>query len=115
MFTVCHCVAGEKALADAGIPYSAIEQACVGYVYGKSMSGGFHNMYHLETTFSENYTNYTLVMKYLNIYSTRRLHMWTESHISQLGPDWHPHRERQQQLLHRLHRALHGTAARFGW
>uniref|UniRef100_A0A8C5HWZ3 Sterol carrier protein 2 n=1 Tax=Gouania willdenowi TaxID=441366 RepID=A0A8C5HWZ3_GOUWI len=25
--------AGEKALADAGVPYSAIEQACVGYVY----------------------------------------------------------------------------------
>lgn len=40
--------------------------------------------------------------------------MWTESHISQLGPDWHPHRERQQQLLDRLHRALHGTAARSG-
>lgn len=26
---------GQKALADAGVPYSAIEQACVGYVYGK--------------------------------------------------------------------------------
>jgi len=26
---------GQKALADAGIPYSAVEQACVGYVYGK--------------------------------------------------------------------------------
>ncbi|KAF3858680.1 hypothetical protein F7725_011881 [Dissostichus mawsoni] len=26
--------AGQKALADAGVPYSAIEQACVGYVYG---------------------------------------------------------------------------------
>lgn len=35
-FTICHCVTGEKALADAGIPYSAIEQACVGYVYGKN-------------------------------------------------------------------------------
>ncbi|XP_056912126.1 sterol carrier protein 2 isoform X1 [Takifugu flavidus] len=31
--------AGEKALADAGIPYSAIEQACVGYVYGDSTCG----------------------------------------------------------------------------
>lgn len=30
-----HPVLGEKALADAGIPYSAVEQACVGYVYGK--------------------------------------------------------------------------------
>lgn len=40
-FTVCHCVAGEKALADAGIPYSAIEQACVGYVYGKNAALGF--------------------------------------------------------------------------
>ncbi|KAG7227226.1 hypothetical protein INR49_013886, partial [Caranx melampygus] len=29
--------AGEKALADAGIPYSAIEQACVGYVYGMTL------------------------------------------------------------------------------
>lgn len=38
VFTVCHCAAGEKALVDAGIPYSAIEQACVGYVYGKCMS-----------------------------------------------------------------------------
>lgn len=26
---------GQKALADAGIPYSAVEQACVGYVYGE--------------------------------------------------------------------------------
>ncbi|KAM8727775.1 sterol carrier protein 2 isoform 2-T2 [Acanthopagrus schlegelii] len=31
--------AGEKALADAGIPYSSIEQACVGYVYGDSTCG----------------------------------------------------------------------------
>ncbi|XP_031610722.1 sterol carrier protein 2 [Oreochromis aureus] len=31
--------AGERALADAGIPYSAIEQACVGYVYGDSTCG----------------------------------------------------------------------------
>ncbi|XP_060784653.1 sterol carrier protein 2 isoform X1 [Neoarius graeffei] len=31
--------AGEKALADAGVPYSAIEQACVGYVYGDSTCG----------------------------------------------------------------------------
>jgi hypothetical protein len=27
--------AGEKALADAGIPYSTVEQAVVGYVYGR--------------------------------------------------------------------------------
>ncbi|XP_076828977.1 sterol carrier protein 2 [Brachyhypopomus gauderio] len=31
--------AGEKALADAGVPYSAVEQACVGYVYGDSTCG----------------------------------------------------------------------------
>lgn len=31
--------AGQKALADAGIPYTAIEQACVGYVYGDSTCG----------------------------------------------------------------------------
>ncbi|KAI4890307.1 hypothetical protein NFI96_017726, partial [Prochilodus magdalenae] len=31
--------AGEKALTDAGVPYSAIEQACVGYVYGDSTCG----------------------------------------------------------------------------
>ncbi|XP_028834194.1 non-specific lipid-transfer protein-like isoform X1 [Denticeps clupeoides] len=31
--------AGERALADAGIPYSAIKQACVGYVYGDSTCG----------------------------------------------------------------------------
>uniref|UniRef100_A0A8D0CNG8 Sterol carrier protein 2 n=1 Tax=Sander lucioperca TaxID=283035 RepID=A0A8D0CNG8_SANLU len=31
--------AGQKALADAGVPYSAIEQACVGYVYGDSTCG----------------------------------------------------------------------------
>ncbi|NXT81017.1 NLTP protein, partial [Zapornia atra] len=30
---------GQKALADAGIPYSAVEQACVGYVYGDSTCG----------------------------------------------------------------------------
>ncbi|XP_072853732.2 sterol carrier protein 2 [Pogona vitticeps] len=31
--------AGQKALTDAGIPYSAVEQACVGYVNGDSTSG----------------------------------------------------------------------------
>lgn len=31
--------AGQKALADAKVPYSAIEQACVGYVYGDSTCG----------------------------------------------------------------------------
>ncbi|XP_072129922.1 sterol carrier protein 2 isoform X1 [Mobula birostris] len=31
--------AAEKALADAGIAYSAVEQACVGYVYGDSTCG----------------------------------------------------------------------------
>lgn len=40
--------------------------------------------------------------------------MWTESHLSQLRPDWDPHHKRQQQLLNGLHRALHGTAARLG-
>ncbi|XP_053432501.1 sterol carrier protein 2 isoform X2 [Nycticebus coucang] len=31
--------AGQKALADAQIPYSTVDQACVGYVYGDSASG----------------------------------------------------------------------------
>uniref|UniRef100_A0A7N8WXU6 Sterol carrier protein 2 n=1 Tax=Mastacembelus armatus TaxID=205130 RepID=A0A7N8WXU6_9TELE len=31
--------AGQRALEDARIPYSAIEQACVGYVYGDSTCG----------------------------------------------------------------------------
>lgn len=31
--------AGQKALADAGVPYSEIEQAMVGYVYGDSTCG----------------------------------------------------------------------------
>uniref|UniRef100_A0A9L0J276 Sterol carrier protein 2 n=1 Tax=Equus asinus TaxID=9793 RepID=A0A9L0J276_EQUAS len=31
--------AGRKALADAQIPYSAVEQACVGYVFGDSTCG----------------------------------------------------------------------------
>ncbi|XP_072297263.1 sterol carrier protein 2 [Eucyclogobius newberryi] len=31
--------AGQNALADAKVPYSAIEQACVGYVYGDSTCG----------------------------------------------------------------------------
>ena len=31
--------AGERALADAGIPYDAIEQAAVGYCYGESTAG----------------------------------------------------------------------------
>lgn len=31
--------AATKALADAGIPYAAVEQACVGYVYGDSTCG----------------------------------------------------------------------------
>ncbi len=29
----------EKALADAAIPFNAVEQACVGYVYGDSTCG----------------------------------------------------------------------------
>ncbi|KAK2540474.1 Podn [Columba guinea] len=39
--------AGQKALADAGIPYSAVEQACVGYVYGLAdcvLALGFERM-----------------------------------------------------------------------
>uniref|UniRef100_A0A3Q1F7N3 Sterol carrier protein 2 n=1 Tax=Acanthochromis polyacanthus TaxID=80966 RepID=A0A3Q1F7N3_9TELE len=39
--------AGQKALADAGIPYSAIQQACVGYVYGLAdcaLALGFEKM-----------------------------------------------------------------------
>ena len=31
--------AGTKALEDAGIPYEAVEQACVGYCYGESTCG----------------------------------------------------------------------------
>lgn len=31
--------AGEKALKDAGIPYSKVEQACCGYVYGDTTAG----------------------------------------------------------------------------
>jgi sterol carrier protein 2 len=31
--------AGEKALADAGIPYAEVQQACVGYCYGDSTCG----------------------------------------------------------------------------
>jgi acetyl-CoA acetyltransferase len=31
--------AGQKALADAGIPYEEVEQACVGYCYGDSTCG----------------------------------------------------------------------------
>lgn len=31
-------VSGQKALADAGIQYSDIEQACVGYVYGEMIT-----------------------------------------------------------------------------
>ncbi|XP_057567056.1 sterol carrier protein 2 [Hippopotamus amphibius kiboko] len=31
--------AGQKALADAQIPYSEVEQACIGYVYGDSTCG----------------------------------------------------------------------------
>ena len=31
--------AGEKALAEAGIPYAEVEQACVGYCYGDSTCG----------------------------------------------------------------------------
>ncbi|XP_066125269.1 sterol carrier protein 2 [Saccopteryx bilineata] len=31
--------AGEKALADAQIPYSAVEQACISFVYGGTASG----------------------------------------------------------------------------
>uniref|UniRef100_A0A8C6W6I9 Sterol carrier protein 2, liver n=1 Tax=Nannospalax galili TaxID=1026970 RepID=A0A8C6W6I9_NANGA len=39
--------AGQKALADAQIPYSAVEQACVGYVYGVAdcvLALGFEKM-----------------------------------------------------------------------
>ena len=31
--------AGEKALADAGIPYDTVEQAAIGYCYGDSTAG----------------------------------------------------------------------------
>jgi acetyl-CoA acyltransferase len=31
--------AGTAALADAGVAYSDVQQACVGYVYGESTSG----------------------------------------------------------------------------
>ena len=31
--------AGEKALKDAGVPYTAVEQAAVGYCYGDSTCG----------------------------------------------------------------------------
>src|SRR5438477_12496933 len=31
--------AGEKALADAGIPYAEVQQAAVGYCYGASTCG----------------------------------------------------------------------------
>src|SRR5262245_39979026 len=31
--------AGEKALADAGVPYTTVEQAAVGYCYGDSTCG----------------------------------------------------------------------------
>src|SRR5207237_593971 len=31
--------AGSQALADAGIPYDEVDQACVGYVYGESTCG----------------------------------------------------------------------------
>ncbi|XP_077635902.1 sterol carrier protein 2 [Crocuta crocuta] len=37
--------AGQKALADAQIPYSVVEQACVGYVYGESTCGQ-RSIYH---------------------------------------------------------------------
>uniref|UniRef100_A0A667IIY2 Sterol carrier protein 2 n=1 Tax=Lynx canadensis TaxID=61383 RepID=A0A667IIY2_LYNCA len=37
--------AGEKALSDAQIPYSVVEQACVGYVYGDSTCGQ-RSIYH---------------------------------------------------------------------
>ncbi|XP_027478958.2 non-specific lipid-transfer protein isoform X1 [Zalophus californianus] len=37
--------AGQKALADAQIPYSVVEQACIGYVYGDSTSGQ-RSIYH---------------------------------------------------------------------
>ncbi len=30
----CFWFTGQKALADAGVKYSAVQQACVGYVYG---------------------------------------------------------------------------------
>ncbi|XP_060629507.1 sterol carrier protein 2 [Anolis sagrei] len=39
--------AGQKALADAGVPYSAVQQACVGYVFGDSTCGQraiYHNL-----------------------------------------------------------------------
>lgn len=34
-FQLLNCFLGQAALADAGIPYSAVKQACVGYVYGE--------------------------------------------------------------------------------
>lgn len=99
-------VSGQNALEDAGIPYSAVEQACVGYVYGK-------------TSLSSSHQNAFIPCSRINVQvllcSIRGLHMWTEGHLPQPGPNGDPHHQRQQQLLHRLHGSVHGSADSSGW
>ena len=68
--------AGTKALEDAGIPYSEIEQACVGYVYGESTCG--------------------------------------QRAVYGLGLTGIPDLQREQQLLDRFDRAVHGQAVHRG-
>ena len=42
ILTVFTFITGTKALEDAGVSYDAIEQACVGYVYGKQQFNMMH-------------------------------------------------------------------------
>lgn len=53
------CGTGQKALADAGINYSAVQQACVGYVYGMYIditSTRHVNSYTLTYVFSDDFS-----------------------------------------------------------
>lgn len=117
--TLClHPVSGQKALADAGIQYSDIEQACVGYVYGK------FQMKCVRSSQMKSFGWWKILFVIIRIKmihllllsrgSFRGLHMWSEGHLSQPGPNRDPYHQRQQQLLHRLHSPLYGPAANPG-
>lgn len=107
-------------MADAGIRYSDIEQACVGYVYGKMITSlHFHSPNELLWIVSflsfHHYKSASFHLHLLTLGSYRGLHMWAEGHLSQPGPHRDPHYQRQQQLFHRIHSSLHGPTVNPGW
>jgi hypothetical protein len=89
--------AASKALADAKLPYTAIEQACVGYVYGDSTCGQ-RAVYELG---NDNFCGPAIFDR-----------VGRGSYAFDCRFDRHSYLQCQQQLLDGLHCALHGVPIR---